>query len=111
MKKFIALVCFICISFISGCAGFQSYYSSRNILICPYCNGSLDNSKNSNLRFMHTHICTYENECPAKFGKVCEEYRCNFCEYAFGTVDHLRAIANENRNAKVRPKDIEECLK
>lgn len=50
------------------------------------------------LDFQETHICPFGSECPPERKKQGLVRRCNFCDFALRTVDHLPAIASEMRN-------------
>ncbi len=50
------------------------------------------------LSFQATHICPFGSECPPERKKQGLVRRCNFCDFALRTVDHLPAIVSEMRN-------------
>lgn len=54
--------------------------------------------KYQKLAFEATHVCPFGSECPPERKKQGLVRRCNFCDFALRTVDHLPAIASEMRN-------------
>lgn len=54
--------------------------------------------KKLKLAFEATHICPFGSQCPPERIKLGLTRRCNFCDFALRTVDHLPAIASEIRN-------------
>lgn len=58
----------------------------------------LREGRHQKLDFQATHICPFGSECPPERKKQGLVRRCNFCDFALRTVDHLPAIASEMRN-------------
>lgn len=54
--------------------------------------------RHQKLTFHPTHICPFGSECPPERKKQGLVRRCNFCDFALRTVDHLPAITSEMRN-------------
>ena len=55
-------------------------------------------TRNLKLAFEPTHICPFNRLCPEDRIKIGLKDRCNFCDYAVRTIDHLPAISCERRN-------------
>lgn len=50
------------------------------------------------LSFEPTHICPFNRICPSDRHKIGYANRCNFCDYAIRTVDHLPALGCRRRD-------------
>jgi hypothetical protein len=63
--------------------------------------------RHQKLAFEATHICPFGSECPPERKKQGLVRRCNFCDFALRTVDHLPAIASEMRNLSEKCHEID----
>jgi hypothetical protein len=63
--------------------------------------------RHQRLAFEATHICPYGSECPPERKKQGLVRRCNFCDFALRTVDHLPAIASELRNLSEASREVD----
>jgi hypothetical protein len=58
----------------------------------------ITSNRKLNLAFEPTHICPFGRICPKDRHKIGYQHRCNFCDYAIRTVDHLTGIASRIRD-------------
>jgi len=58
----------------------------------------LNSNGNLNLAFLPTYICPYDRICPEDQKKRNLANRCNYCDYAIRTIEHLPALVCRRRD-------------